>query len=338
MNTPATQRSPVPLAVCGWDEEAREALLALEATGAFAGCAVGDRSGSALVRARRETALPCFQHVSEMVRGAEYEAILFADAEALASGAVVAAARGAHLLVLADRVGGEALASVAAAASANHVPLSLLQPALRDAGVAALPEMIGPGGASYLDVTVEAPWDASHLLRIAVGHVSRLMETEDMLVRASAWAEPHRAYQVDAADGERAASLRVRHAPSPLLRIVAEGTAGVAELMLRDGIPEVRFTSPGGEDLRYRADDVDHWALEAARAADPDQRDDRLRAECQGAFLDAIERAVATGEVQTSACCRRPALHLVEGPAGVRQEQGGRALRPRTGALRLVVS
>jgi len=332
VNTPVTHRPPSRLAVCGWDERAREALGALEATGAFTGAAVGDRLGASLVEARRATGLPCFQHVSEMVRAAEYDAILFAatratGAQEVPTAAVVAAARGAHLLVLADGVPGAALLSAAAAATTHDVPLTLLQPATHDAGIADLRQAVAVDVPVRLDITVEAPVDAAMLLRTAVGYLAEVLEHVDGAVRASAWPHPATttpeaalAYAVDLEAGEGRSTIRVRHAPTTFVRITADSARGAAELHVRDGGPEFRFTSSAsqqGEHLRYRPDAVDHWAAEAERAAHPARREDRGRAALQGALLDAIERSAATGEPQSTSCCRRPELrpelHLVRG-------------------------
>lgn len=332
MNTPATHRSPSRLAVCGWDEHAREALTALEATGAFVGAAIGDRSGSALVRARRDTGLPCFQHVAEMVRAAEYDAILFAGAlahaEELPAGTMIAAARGAHLFLLAEGASGAALLSAATAATAHGVPLTLLQPAMHDPGLADLARTVAAGDPVYLDITVEAPTEADLLLRTAVGYLAEMLEHVDGSVRASAWAG--RVYSVDLAAGDSRALIRARHAPNTFVRLAVDGPGGAGELLIRNGEPEFLSTSPAGDQLRYRPDAVDHWTAEAARAAHPSRNDDRDRAELQGTLLDAIARSVATGEPQSTSCCRRPELHLLQG--------GGRAAVGRSSNLRLVVS
>ncbi len=337
MNTPATHRPPSRLAICGWDEHALVALEALEATGAFRGAAIGDRSGAALVRARRETALPCYQRVSEMVRAENYDAILFTDPHDIPAEAMVAAARGAHLLLLGESMPGTALLSAASAATAHGVPLTLLQPSMHDPGIEDLAASLGEGP-RYLDITVEAPADAALLLRTAVAHASRLLPHIDGTARGTAWGgdEPRAvAAEVHTSNGQ--CTIRARHAPSTFVRIAGESAAGAVDLMFRDGAAEFRFASPAGDHLRYSPAVVDHWTIEAYRAAEhhaynehSGHLDDRAGAEAQGTLLDAIERAIATGEAQSTACCRRPELRVLPG--------GGRDDSTRSASLRLVVS
>lgn len=340
MNTPVTrsrslaEASPgvARLAVCGWSNAAAEALAALEHTGAFQGVAIGDRSALALVHARRETHAPCYQQVGEMVRSADYDAILFADPDEVPGSAMAAAARGARLILLAEAMTAAALQAASTAASVHDVPVTLLHPARHDAGLRDLAKLVSTEAspAAFLDVSLEAPIDAPVLLRTAVAHVAALLPEMEATVRASAWAD--RAMVAEVSDGARYASIRVRHAPSAYIRVAAETAHGTGTLEVRDGMGEVRFTSPAGEHLRFGVEHRDAATGEAQRAAEAltTGHDDRREVEALGLLLDAIERAIATGEPQSSTCCRQPELRVIEGGAS-RRERG-------RGPLRLVVS
>jgi hypothetical protein len=307
----------------------------LETSGAFGAVAVGDYSGSALVRARQDTAtraepLPGFQQVADMLRGVDYDAVLLGDPDGLVAAVTIAAARGKAVVLLADAVRGADLEAAADTATTHGVPLTLLQPARHDAGMDDLRRLVASDPAwtpHHLDATVEAPNEASRLAAVAVSHLVDLAAHDarasqggvhaNTRVRGDAWADPARVVDATILAHGRRYTLHARHAPDTFVRVTGDATAGAFELRIQDGDAFLTITgaaSPGRigtEQRRYRVEPRDHWAVEAARAAAG--ADDTARARAEGALRDAMERSIATGEEQASACCRRPALRLLGG-------------------------
>lgn len=333
------------LAVCGWNDDIRDALTALEATGAFRGVAVGHYAASTLVRARTDTAdrvdpLPAFRQVPEMLRSIEYDAILVGDADGVAEATTIAATRGSSVILLADSVRGSELESAADAAAVHGVNLSLLQPARHDAGMDDLRQLLS-GAADwsphYLDITVEAPTDVARLVSVAISHLVTLLDPlgtggqsglgagphTSTLVRGITWGDPARVVNATVIAHGRHTTLHTRHAPDTFVRIAGDAPAGAFELRLdANGAALMvaglhssdRATAQTGDQLRYRVEPSDQWTLEAARIADG--ANDVARARTEGAIRDALERSVATGEEQSTACCRRPSLRLLESTVG----------------------
>lgn len=327
MNTPATRS----LAVCGWTPEAAEALAALERSG-FAAAGIVDASGAALVRATQDTDIPCFQQVRQFLAAADYDAVLIASPQA-APVAALAAARGADLIVLAAACDPETIEAAAEAARAHGVRLALLHPEAHDAGIPDLLRLVGSSDEwdpHYLDVTVEGPTEVARLLGIAVSHATQLAPGRHGLVQASCWlaeaGAPVRAVNASLdADGKQI-QIRARHAPEAYVRIAGDALAGAFELRVCSEGASLSYSTVSGDHVQYRPEWVDHWTVEAARAA---SADDTPRALEEAALLGAITRASLTGEVQANDCCTRPELRVIEG-------RGHSA--PRRHHLRLVVS
>jgi len=334
------------LAICGWTATALDAVAALETTGAFECVAIGDHSAAKLVRARQQSRRPCFQQPAEMLRTGDFDAVLFATSEDAEHLAPIAAARGMTILVPASELSGAVLTATADAAARHDTRLLLLNPARHDAGVADLTQRITTHhewSPAYLDITVEAPTDASELIAVAASHLVTLAGAEHLTthleatVRATAWGSPARAIsatiEVSGGATPMTASLRARHAPSTFIRIAGDSPAGAFDLRIQDGEADLAFTSSAFDHVRYAPAASDAWLDEAERIADPQTIDDIDEARALGALLDVIQRSIATEEAQTTVCCAAPALRVIRG-----SDEGLAALpRPRsTARLQLV--
>ena len=324
MNTPATRS----LAICGWTPDSADALVE---GGHYRAVAIADSSGAALVRARQNTGLPCFQQLRQFLASAEYDAVLIASPTA-AELAPAAAARGAELLVLGSACDAEALEAATEAARTHGVRLTLLRPEAHDAGLGDLARLLAsspdwrPG---YLDITIEGATESDRLLSVAVTHVTRLISHHG-LVEAGAWVPregaPARAVNATLRTEDTSVRLSVRHAPEAYLRIVGDAPAGAFELRLVEDGATFAHTTATGDHLQVHPQSLDHWAVEASRAA---SADDVAVAREHAALLGAITRAVLTGDVQATDCCSRPELRVIP---------GREADEARRGNLRLVVS
>ena len=204
-----------------------------------------------LVRARSATGLPCFQHVLEMLRVADYEAVLI-DCD-LHAGEIAerAAERGADLIVSGERLDAASLASVARAATRHSVALVVLRPALHDRGYTFVSELIAadPGWQpSFVNLELSGDRPAEALLRDAVAAMTRLLPQTPFELSA-AIAGPADAPEAMAAQirlpGGALASLTARVAPVTKLSLVATSPAGSTELSSEGGAALVTLTAPG---------------------------------------------------------------------------------------------
>ncbi len=315
----------------GWTPETADAVAAFQATGTYLASGVADASGTALVRARRETGLPCHQQVGQFLAAAPYDAILIGLPSAEL--AAVAAGRGADLLLLPGGADAETLEAAADAARVHGVRLAIVRPESHDAGIGDLVRLIESEQdwrPRYLEVTVEGPAEVDRLLGAAISHTLRLAPGTHGRVRATAWAGSTvtflRSVRASVEAPETRLHLSARHAPSPFVRIAGDADGGAFELTISRSEALLGYTSRSGERVEYAPDWRDHWAVEAHRVA---FADDTTRAGEEGALLSAIARAAATGEPQIADCCARPELRVIEGR--------GRS-QPSRGHLRLVVS
>ena len=87
------------LAVCGWDEQSAALLRAISLRTDLRVVAIGDDRPAALVRARAATGLPCYQHVREMLRAVDYDAVLIGDTADRETLLEIASERGASILL-----------------------------------------------------------------------------------------------------------------------------------------------------------------------------------------------------------------------------------------------
>lgn len=348
MNTPATSHRPT-LAVLGWTPEAAQALHAFNAARTYEAVSILDASGTALVRARQDTGLPCFQQVRQYLASADVDALLVgvpSDPGVLTR----AAARGMDLVLLSG-VGDAATLEAAAEATHTHGRrLALLRPDAHDAGVDDLARLLEAPEwrPRYVDVTLEAATDVERLMGSAVLHALRLAGDLHGDVRATAWGDSEaRVLHAEVDAREVHAALRVRHAPEFYLRIAGDAPAGAFDLRVSLGAATLAYHSTPGERVSYEPASLDQWRIEAYRVMDAD--DTALTRDAAG-LLSAVSRAALTGETQSTDCCNRPELHLLEG-GGVQDvaqgqdvargqgvAQGDDPLHSRRGNLRLVVS
>lgn len=299
------------IAVFGWDEATRPQLEVLERVAGLRPIAVGDRRPAALVRARRATGLPCYQHVLEMLRAADYDAALINAATGGAQAVQAAAARGAALLVVGAHADAATLMEAAEAALRYRVPLTILRPRLRQAGLAFT---LGLAAADarwrprYLDLAIAGgvspgATGAAALLRDAVAIACALFGASPAQVVGSPLGddveEPsaigvHLRYA-----GGGLASLHLRESTEDRLTLIIESDAGTLELAHAGAAATLTMTTPDGRRETSALVDGDTFALEAERARDAagEPAMDVLRATHEGATLQAIELAVASGYV-----------------------------------------
>ena len=189
-----SERAP-RLAVLGWSDRTERLLSELRARGGYAVVGVGERSAAALIRARRATNAPCFQHTAEMVRRLDYDALLLADPAATEELASAAASRGAQLIAEAEALPAAALDALATAAVRHSVPLALARPLLRHPAIEALIALIG-GDAMWRPALVSldlgGPRSTEAQVRDAVALATRLFaDAPAQVTAASAPAANH---------------------------------------------------------------------------------------------------------------------------------------------------
>ena len=249
------------LAVLGWSDRAERLLPQLHAQGGFTVAGVGDRSATALIRARQATNAPCFQHTAEMVRRLDYDALLIADGASGSDLAGAAAARGAQLIAVADALPAAALGAAATAAVRHGVALALSRPLLHEPAIEALLSLLedDPDWRPALaGIELRGPRPVEEQLRDAVALASGLLATSPLRVTAAAApAANHLAAQLRydeqalvvvgvTADVEQHASIRIE-APAGVEKVVtvgsvcsypAETPVPFRESALWDGYPE----------------------------------------------------------------------------------------------------
>src|SRR5688500_9209142 len=97
------------LAVFGWMHSTPALLAALGAGAGLRASAVGEPHPSALARARRALGVPCFHHLHEMARVADFQVALIGPVDDAGELTEAAARRGAALLLDAAAADGETL-------------------------------------------------------------------------------------------------------------------------------------------------------------------------------------------------------------------------------------
>ena len=320
------------LAVCGWDDDSPTLLQRLEQRAELRAVAVGARHTAELVRARSSTGLPCFQHVLEMLRVADYEAVLI-DCDLHAGEiAELAAQRDADLIVSGERLDAASLAAVARAATLHSVALVVLRPALRDRGYAFVTELVAADPRwqpSFVGLELSGDRPAEALLRDAVAAMTRLLPQTPFQLSA-AIAGPPDAPEAMVVQirlpGGALALLTARVAPVAKLSLAATSPAGSAELSSEGGEALVTLAARGAAPERSRLAIGDPLDQEAVRVAAVRRGEalDALLAPREAATLEAIEAALATGEVQpvhdptprASLRVLQGGGHRVDAPAG----------------------
>ena len=314
-------KQPSQLAVLGWSDRIEQLLPLLEARAGMRLAGVGDRRTASLIRARRATNAPCFQHTAEMVRRLDYDALLIGGAEPAVELAATAAGRGADLLAEGDALSAEALDAVPPAAVRHGVALALVRPPLRSSGVEALSELLASDPEwrpSLVTMELSGPRSAAALLRDGVALSTRLLGTAPAHVSAAlAGGEDYIAAQLRYANGGLIA-LSARQAAAPGLRVETAAPAGetrlsavatgaLFELRPAGGTPRGE-SHGGGDDLAL---EVEH--ILAALAGDG--RDLQL-AHREAAILAALESAIRTGQTHHVAESGvRSTLRLLDGGA-----------------------
>jgi hypothetical protein len=326
-------RRPLRLGVLGWSPDTAEALAALAGTGRYLPAGIADRSGTALVRAREATGLPCHQRVAPFVEAAAFDALLVDGA--FATDALALAPAGCELLFLADTCDTTTLEGIAHASGSgcDSLRLRLMRPVLQEAGFVELRERLAsPGWAPrYLDIVVEAATDATQLLATGAAMLTRLAGAADASVRAEAWGAPTRTLSATVETAECMTRLQVRHAPEAFTRISGDSEAGAFEYLVRPDGVSIAWTRTDGSQTRFTPEPVAPWAAEADRIAAASASDDRSCLHAEASLLDAVQRAALSGDPQSTDCCQQPALRVLRG--GGNQVEGGRPPH-----LRLVVS
>ena len=343
MQQAAVRELPQPLAVCGWDTRTPALVRALADHGGLRAVAVGDQHASQLVRAREHTGLPCYQHLREMLRAADYRTVLLQTADDAEVLTAIAADRDARLLVLADQLDGPTLAGVATAAASGGGILWLLRPLLRDAGLDFALRLAAddPRWRPYL-LTIELEDDrpAAELMRDGVALASRLLPSKPSRVVAAAIGPPDSPWalsiQLRCEDG-RLATMTTRSGPRLRLRLSAESDAGrvdsttvgdLCTIAVREGDSPERETKRRNDDLLVR--EVRRVTRSGTVSGSDDGTDARL-APHEAAVLSAIDSALRTGQthvVDDSAV--RSTLRVLQGT--------GSTATPPSGRLRLVAN
>jgi len=331
---------PTSLLVCGWNDDARRASDALASTGAFQVTSIVDRSGLALVEARRTTGLACSQLAGQTLDAGGYGAVLLSSPEHMATEAARAARRGASLLVLGDHASGATLRSVVETAHAYGVSLHVLSPALHDPALVDLLHALA--SKEYrphtLDIEVEAATDIARLLPVANSFAARLLGDIGAGLTLSAAGSPELA-AITVETAMCFASLRVRHAPTAFIRISGTGDDGAFDLRVEDGTGRLVLTPFGSmPSIRVRTA-IDGWRAEAQRITRSGQ-DDIATAATEASLLTAIEAALIPrtsdrtlpAPTPVAAAPARPALRLLRGA----DRGGSRRSDAPTRALHLV--
>ena len=325
------------VAVCGWDQQTAALLRAIAQRTDLRPVAIGDDRPAALVRARTATGLPCYQHLREMLRAVDYDAVLIgeaADPEALLQ---LAAEHRASILLRGDVANARTLRAAADAVSAGAAGLNILRPELNHAGFDLLTGLTtgDAGWEPYLvQIDLSAALGMDVGLNAAAGLIARLQPEPASQVIASAVR--------DRTDLPTTASIQVRHGehaltvltlhghPDDSCRIVIEAPTARAEFTNRTGTSALVLEPAGAVPERSELVDDDLLDLEALRLADPASRrlDERL-APHEAALLTAIDGSLHTGFV---APVRDPGAR-----GNLRVLEGGQlTTSPRAGHLRVV--
>lgn len=121
---------------------------------------------------------------------------------------------------------------------------------------------------------------------------------------AEAWGTPARAIDITIDSANCHARIAVRHAPTPFARIVGETDTTAFAWRSTDQGAVLTYTCADGSLRTYEPVPVDPWRVEAQRIV-AQRHDDHKRIARQAALLDAVGRALVTGEPQQTGCCRR---------------------------------
>ncbi|MCC6237059.1 MAG: hypothetical protein IT299_05740 [Dehalococcoidia bacterium] len=287
------------LAVYGWSDATPTLLVALRERAGFEAVAIGDERPAALVRARAATGLPGFQHVREMARKADCDAVLVGDGALAAEVAEAAAARGAALLLAGGSAGADVLERAAVAAERHGVELRVLRPWLRSAAATEVVARLEGRTPSLLTIEASGPNAPMHRMRDLIALAARLVGSRVTDLSATQAGDPFEGAPLVAhlrlAEG-RVAVLTVRMALRPVLRVLASDENGTLEVRAREQLIEIeehRATGNASQESRQLpAESPQAWLVaEAGRIAEADATDLTL-ARSEAATLRAIEHAL----------------------------------------------
>ncbi len=325
------------LVVCGWDERSAALVRALALRTDLRAVAIGDDRPAALVRARAATGLPCYQHLREMLRAVDYDAVLIGDATDREALLELATERGASILLRGDVADARTLRSATDAVSAGTNALNVVRPELNHAGVDLLTSLAGG----------DADW-APNLVQIEVNDADGIDTAVHTAVALVARLQPESATQVVVAtlrgptDTVMSANIQIRHTERALTvvtvqdrleewwRISVQAPAGTAELVNRDGASTLTLEPTNGTAEQSDLVDDDLLDVEAIRLADPSsQRTDERFAPYEAALLTAVDGSINTGFVTpVREFSTRGNLRVLEG--------GQLTTAPREGHLRIL--
>ena len=318
------------LAVCGWDEYTAALVDALAERADLRPVAIGDDRPAALVRARAATGLPCYQHLREMLRAADYDAVLVGttiDRESLVK---LTAMKGATLLLRGDVANADTLDAAAAAAVTSGNELHLVRPELQRSGIDLLMNLVG-GEPAWTPTLVAIELTAANGTRAALQCATSLALRLQGSTATQAFISEALLASVQIRHGDRAlTTMLVRPGSDEACRVTIEAPAGIAELVARDGNASLDVFPVEGDSTHVELTDEDLILAEASRVANvAGASTDEVFAPHEAALLHAIEASLATGFVTpVQDPGTRGSLRVLEG--------GDRETSRRRGHLHLV--
>ena len=293
------------LAVCGWDEYTAALVDALAERTDLRPVAIGDDRPASLVRARAATGLPCYQHLREMLRAADYDAVLIGTTVDRESLVELTAMKGAALLIRGDVANADTLSAAAAATIKTGNELHLVRPELQRSGIDLLMNLVG-GNPAWTPTLVAIELTAANGTRAALQSAAALAlrlqgATATQAFISEAGYNGHEALlaSVQIRHGDRAlTTLLVRPGSDEACRVTIETPAGMAELVARDGNAALDIFPLEGDHTHTEFTDEDLMLAESTRIANATgTRIDEVFAPHEAALLRAIESSLATGFV-----------------------------------------
>lgn len=310
------------LAVCGWDEYTAALVDALTERADLHLVAIGDDRPAALVRARAATGLPCYQHLREMLRAADYDAVLIGTTVDRESLVELTARKGAALLIRGDVANADTLDAAAAATIKSGNQLHLVRPELQRSGIDLLMNLVATEQSwtpSLVAIELTAANGTRAALQCAVALALRLQgATATQAFISETGSNGHEALlaSVQIRHGDHAlTTLLVRPGNDEACRVTIQAPAGMAELVARDSNATLDIFPADGDVQHTRLTDEDLFLAEATRVANTASNGiDEVFAPHEAALLHAIEASLTTGFVTpVQGPGTRSALRLLEG-------------------------
>lgn len=327
------------LAVCGWDEYTAALVDALAERADLRPVAIGDDRPAALVRARAATGLPCYQHLREMLRAADYDAVLIGTTMDRESLVELTAMKGAALLIRGDVADADTLDAASAATIKTGSELHLVRPELQRSGIDLLMSLVGENPA-WTPNLVAIELTAANGIRAALQGAAALAlrlqgatATQAFITETGSNGHEALLASVQIRHGDDAlTTLLVRPGSDEACRVTIEAPAGMAEFVARDGNAALDIFPANDEPTHTELSDEDLILAEAARLANSASNGiDEGFAPHEAALLHAIEASLATGFVTpVQDPGTRGSLRVLEG--------GNRGTSRRRGHLHLIDS